>query len=296
MLQVLAPSDLSEELSALYKSGLPAGTRTGWANLDPLYTVAPGYWTVVTGIPSHGKSTWMDNLMVNLIRKDWKFVIYSPENQPHALHLANLCEIVLRKPFRYGYNNRMTPQDIAYAMDLLEPHLRILRFDGGAIFPSLNMFQNAAEEVLHEWTEGPVGIILDPWNELDHSPVDGMTETLMINWELMRYRQWIRQHEKQVHGFIVAHPTKPQRSKDGDFKDVTLYDISGSSAWKNKCDFGIIIRRREDVTVIDVEKCRWRHLGKVGTAFLTFNSGTNIYYDQEQRNRSDRGYEEDSDS
>ena len=87
-----------------------------------------------------------------------------------------------------------------------------------------------------------------------------------------------------------------QRGKDGDFKDVTLYDISGSSAWKNKCDFGIIIRRREDVTVIDVEKCRWRHLGKVGTAFLTFNPGMNIYYDQEQRNRGYGSDDEDNDS
>lgn len=296
MLQVLAPSDLSEELSTLYKTGLPAGTRTGWGNIDPFYTVSPGYWTVITGIPAHGKSTWMDNLMVNLIRKGWKFVIYSPESQPHALHLANLCEIVLRKPFRYGYNNRMTPADIAHAMDLLEPALRVLRFDGGAIFPSLNMFQLAAEEVLLDWKEGSVGVVLDPWNELDHSPVDGMTETLMINWELMRYRQWIRQHEKQVHGFIVAHPTKPQRDREGGFKDVTLYDISGSSAWKNKCDFGIVIRRREDATVIDVEKCRWRHLGKVGTAFLTFSSGTNVYYDQERRNRGYGSDDENDDS
>lgn len=296
MLQILQPSDLAEELSMLYASGLPAGTRTGWPSVDDLYTVSPGYWTVVTGIPSDGKTTWLDGLMINLIRKGWKFVVYSPENQPHALHLANLCEKVLNRPFRKGYNNRMDPQGIAVAMDLLEPALRILRFDNGAIFPSLNMFQFACEDVLSDWTDCKVGVILDPWNELDHSPVDGMTETLMINWELMRYRQWIRAHEKQVHGFIVAHPTKPQRGKDGAFKDVTLYDISGSSAWKNKCDFGIIVRRREDCTVIDIEKCRWRHLGKVGTAFLTFNSGTGVYAEQESRNGRYGSDDEDNNS
>lgn len=283
MLQILSPSDLTEELTELYKSGLPAGTRTGWRDVDQYYTVTPGFWTVITGVPSHGKSTWVDCLMINLMRQDWKVIIYSPENQPHALHLSGLCEKLLKRPFRYGYNNRLESSDIAKCMGWFEPRLKLLRFDGGAIFPSLDTFMLATEEVLADWTDGKVLVVLDPWNELDHNPLGGMNETQQINWELMRYRNWIRQHEKQVHGLIVAHPNKPQRTKDGDIKDVNLYDINGSAAWHNKCDHGIIVRRRDDCTVIDVEKCRFRHLGKKGTAFLTFNAGTGTYDDQQTR-------------
>lgn len=295
MLQILNPTDLTEQITKLYKSGLPCGTRTGWAQVDPYYTVAPGYWTVVTGIPSHGKSTWLDNLMVNLMRKGWKFIIYSPENQPPELHLSNLCEIVTGRPFRYGYNNRMDSSALAEAMDFLDANLRILRFDGGQIFPSQETFLFACQEVLLGWTEGQVGIILDPINELDHTPITGMTETQMTNWELMRYRQWIRDHGKQVHGWIVAHPAKPQKDKNGDYKDISLYDISGSSAWKNKCDFGIIIRRREDHTAVEIEKSRWRHLGKQGIAYLTFNQGNNVFSDQQTRNGSNGRFSEDED-
>lgn len=284
MLQILQPSDLSEELSRLYKTGMPPGTSMGWAGLDPYYTIAPGFWTVVTGIPSHGKSTWVDCLAINLMEAGWKVIIYSPENQPLELHLATMCEKVLRRPFRPNYHNRMEAADLAEAMDFLEDGLRLLRHDGGQIFPSLETFMVACDEVLKDWPEDKVLTVLDPWNEIDHHQIQGMTETQQINWELMRYRQWVRQHGSRMHGMIVAHPTKPQRDKEGNFKDVTIYDISGSSAWKNKCDGGIIIRRREDHTIVDVEKCRWRHLGKQGSSLLTFNSGTGNFNDYERRN------------
>lgn len=295
MLQILNPSDLTEELTKLYTSGLPAGSRTGWRNVDDLYTVAPGYWTVLTGIPSHGKSTWLDCLLVHLMRQGWKVVIYSPENQPHALHLSSLCEKFLNRPFRFGYNNRMVSSDLASAMDFFESRLRILRFDHGAIFPSLNTFMLACEEVLTTWTDGPIAVVVDPWNELDHTPVGGMNETQYINHELMFYRQWIRRVER-LHGFIVAHPQKPQRNRDGEYRDVGLYDINGSAAWYNKCDHGIVVRRRDEEVVIDVEKCRFRHLGKKGTAYLQFNSGTGTYYEQQTGNGRYGRFVEDDDS
>lgn len=295
MLQIVNPTDLTEEITKLYRSGLPCGTRTGWAQVDPYYSVAPGYWTAITGIPSDGKSTWMDNLTVNLMRKEWRFIVYSPESQPVELYLSNLCEIVTTRPFRYGYNNRIDPPALAEAMDFMDSRLRVLRFDGGAIFPSLETFMLACEEVLLDWKDGPVGVVLDPWNELDHVPHAGMNETQMTNWELMRYRNWVRQHGAQMHGFIVAHPSKPQKDKNGDYKDVTLYDISGSSAWKNKADFGIVVRRRDDHTAVEIEKSRWRHLGKQGIAYLTFNQGTNTFYDQQTRNRGDGRHGEDED-
>jgi twinkle protein len=297
MLQILKPTDLSEDLTSLYASGLPAGSRTGWKDVDALYTVAPNYWTVVTGIPSHGKSTWLDCLLLNLMKQEWKVVIYSPEQQPHALHLSSLCEKYLQRPFRFGYSNRLTPSDIAKSMDYFEDKLRILRFDEGAIFPSLNTFMESVDFLLEcEWTDGKVAVVLDPWNELDHVPLQGMNETQMTNWELMRWRQWVKRFGR-VHGFIVAHPAKPQKDRDGNYRDVGLYDISGSSAWYNKSDAGIIIRRREDnTTIVDVEKCRWKHLGKKGTAQLLFNTGTGTYRDDENRARSVRRFAEDANS
>ena len=289
---------MAEELTVLHKAGLPRGYSTGWPLIDQFYTIAPGFWTVITGIPSHGKSAWVDNVMLNLISQGWKFIIYSPENQPHALHLAHLIEKFTKRPFRHGYHNRLEPVDIAEAVGTLDESIRILAFDGGAAFPSINTVMFTAHEILDEWNEGPVGVIVDPWNELDHAPLAGLTETQMINHELMVWRQWIRDHGKQVHGFIIAHPQKPSRGRNGEFTRIGLYDINGSAAWYNKSDGGVIIRRTTDefITEIEVEKCRFRHLGKKGSAFLRFNPGTQTYEDAEMRGGSYRSIDQDGDS
>jgi len=289
MIEVTTPTQYAEEIGKLYNEGLPSGDGTGWASLDELYTVAVHYWTIITGIPSHGKSTWMDNLMLNLIRQGWKFVVYSPENQPPALHMAGLVEKALRRPFRDGYHNRLTPPDLARVLSHLENSIRILALDADShVFPALGDIMDVAHEIINEiWPINKVGLLIDPWNELDHSPIAGMNETQMTNYELMHFRHWVRRHN--VHGFVVAHPQKPQRGRDGDLRPVGLYDINGSAAYFNKCDHGIIVRRREDnVTEIDVEKCRFKHLGKKGNTFLHFNFGTGTYeynIDREQRYR-----------
>jgi|SRR6476620_7061847 twinkle protein len=297
MLQILQPSDLSQEITSLYQSGLPAGTRTGWDSVDRLYTVSPGKFTVITGIPSHGKSTWVDNLVLNLLKQGWKAIIYSPEQQPPELHLAELAEKWLNRPFRYGYNGRMDSGGLAACVDALEPSLRLLRHDGGSAMPCLQDFQNAVDEIsFGDWEKEKIVAVLDPWNELDHSQHTRLTETEMINDRLMRFKMWLRSHQR-VHGIIVAHPSKPQKDKNGDYKDVTLYDISGSAAWKNKCDHGIVVRRRDDnVVEIDVEKNKFRHLGKQGIAHLDFYPGTGVYRDQENRIRGARRLPEDANS
>jgi len=284
MLEITSPLLLAEELTQLYDAGLTPGDSTGWESLDALYTVSAGFWTVVTGVPSDGKSTWLDNLMINLTRQGWKFIVYSPENQPLALHLAHLAEKLLRRPFREQYFNRMTPQDMARAIGYLDERFRFIRVaEDSRAFPGMQGILFAANEVIEtEWLTEKVGIVIDPWNEMDHSPLMGMNETQMTNHELMIFRHWIRQ--RNAHGWIVAHPQKPQRDRDGRLKKVGLYDINGSAAYYNKCDHGIIVRRVEgDMTEIIVEKCRFRHLGKKGSVILRFNSGWGTYDDQDQQ-------------
>jgi len=282
MIEITSPCNFSDEIGSLYEQGLPGGDSTGWESLDEYYTVATGFWTIVTGIPSHGKSTWIDNLMVNLMRQKWCFVVYSPENQPASLHMAHLVEKLARRPFRSGYVNRLTPEDMAKAIHWLDGRLRLLRMAADSpVVPDIHAILFAAEQIISaEWgNQVKVGIIIDPWNEMDHAPLNGMNETQWTNHELMMFRHWIRSHN--THGWIVAHPQKPQRDKDGRSKNVGLYDINGSAAFYNKADHGIIVRRLEDDrTEIEVEKCRFRHLGRKGSVILRYNSGTQTYIDE----------------
>jgi hypothetical protein len=86
-------SDIKNKLLTIKKQGYKKGYSTGWKNLDEYYTVIKGQLTVVTGMPSHGKSQFVDAMMINLADIfNWKFVVFSPENYPVEMHYHQLIE------------------------------------------------------------------------------------------------------------------------------------------------------------------------------------------------------------
>ena len=50
------PMAFLNKVLALYEHGRPKTLSTGFPSLDPYYKVRCGEWTLITGIPSHGKS------------------------------------------------------------------------------------------------------------------------------------------------------------------------------------------------------------------------------------------------
>jgi len=285
MLNILTASDLLDEVQKLYERGMPRGDKTGWIELDRYYSIQQGYWTVITGIPSHGKSTWMDNLMVHLMASGWKFVIYSPENQPHQIHVASLIEKIIGSPMRTGYSTRVSPADIAQAISLIDDSIRFLALPDDALcMATLDDVLEMADQAIPDLGD-KVAILIDPWNELDHTRVLGMAETEYISYQLSKWRQYHR--SRNTHGFIVAHPTKIMRTRSNDgtpgkFVVPSLYDINGSAHWFNKTDNGIVIWRDEDkpgTVEIHVKKVKFKHCGAPGVAYLDYDAVTGIYYD-----------------
>ena len=92
--------------------------------------------------------------------------------------------------------------------------------------------------------------------------------------------------------FLVAHPAKMQKNKQGQYEAPTLYDISDSAHFNNKADYGISIFRRfadDDTwegTEAHVLKVRFKHLGHRGTAYFKYNT-INGRYVTVQQNQSD---------
>ena len=82
-LACMTPTIFTSTLMRYMHTGLGQGETTGYKNVDELYTIREGQLTVVTGIPSSGKSEFIDQIMVNLAEnRDWKFAICSFENEP----------------------------------------------------------------------------------------------------------------------------------------------------------------------------------------------------------------------
>ena len=72
-----------------------------FAEFNKIFSILMGQLTIVTGIPSHGKSNWLEWYLMNLIDdNDLKASFYSPEHLPMKLHHSQLAEKVIGKPFR----------------------------------------------------------------------------------------------------------------------------------------------------------------------------------------------------
>ena len=110
----------------IYDGNIQRPIDTGFSNLDEFYKVMPSTFCVVTGIPNHGKSNFMDQLAVNLSRKhNWKFAIFSPEHST-ANHIRRLAEKVVKKPFDIGYHQRMSTDELVQAMSFLDERFHFI--------------------------------------------------------------------------------------------------------------------------------------------------------------------------
>lgn len=284
---VLSMHDLAGELIRYYNEGRRRGLSTGWPNVDEFITFAPGELTVVTGIPSHGKSEWIDALMINLMDLHGSvFAICSPENRPIEYHLAKLAEKVTGLPFLPGPSDRMSAVNVVEALDWLEPRLYII--DAPETLSIETLLMKARALVLQK---GITHLVIDPWNEFDHTRDAGMTETEYISKTLSRMKAFCRRH--LVHIIIVAHPAKMLRQKDGTYPIPSPYDISGSAHWRNKPDNCVTVWRNVEFdphySEIHTTKVRFKQNGRIGVAALEWNPVCGRYYPTTQRDTSSGG-------
>ncbi len=264
-------SDRREDVLRLYKQGFERGHRTGWRELDKFYTVRPGEFTAVTGIPSSGKSNWLDCLLVNLAKlHDWNFAIFSPENLPLEQHMAAIAEKYAGKPFHDGVKQRMSTAELEAAMQWTDEHFAWIMPSSEDDWTVEKILARASQLCLRR---GIRGLVIDPWNELESLRPSTMTETEFISQSLKRIRVFAR--NRGVHVWVVVHPSKLYRNDAGKYPVPTLYDCSGSAHWRNKADNGVVVWR--DLSEADsaevqihIQKIRFRQVGQRGTAKLYY--------------------------
>ena len=277
----------------LYKRGLPPGCSTGWPNVDRFYTVASGQFSIVTGIPNHGKSSWLDALLVNLLKtpcngKPWKFWICSPEQQPTELHIAELLERYIGARFRSGGQSRMSQDEISTAIAaVLDARFEFAEMDLSDEFVDV---LTGAYDFATRCRDGgfQAGIVLDPWNRLEHRRPTHQSETEYISDALTQVVNLTRQ--TGAHMWLVAHPKQLQADRSTGQRPVpTAYDISGSAHFANKADNIIVVWRDMQAahmqtaaaaaSCIYIQKVRWKHIGRVGMVQLKYETNSGRYLD-----------------
>lgn len=274
---VFTASELASELYDLYEGGMPRGASTGWPDMDEFFTVMPGQLNIVTGIPGHGKSEWVDALAVNLAHfHGWRIGMYSPENFPIKLHVSKIAEKFTGRPFNPGKTQRMSKLEFVDAMDWIDDHIRWIMPESPSIDEIL------AKSAALVARDGVRMIVIDPWNEVEHDRPSGMSETEYISLALSKLRKFARKHEVAM--FVIAHPKLMTKDKDGIYPVPNPYDISGSANWRNKADNCMAIWRdlSNDHAPVEVhiQKIKFKIVGKLGKVDFNYDKVTGRYYDR----------------
>ncbi|KAK2661230.1 hypothetical protein Ddye_007763 [Dipteronia dyeriana] len=276
--------DFFDEIDSYYYRtvGDEFGISTGWRGLDSLYNVVPGELTIVTGVPNSGKSEWIDALLCNINESvGWKFALCSMENKVRE-HARKLLEKHVKKPFfnaSYGQSvERMTVEEFELGKEWLGDTFSLIRCENDSL-PSINWVLELAKAAVLR--HGVRGLVIDPYNELDHQRPSNTTETEYVSQMLTKIKRFSLHHS--VHVWFVAHPRQLHQWVGG---PPNLYDISGSAHFINKCDNGIVVHRNRDPEAgpmdrvqVGVRKVRNKVAGTIGDAFLSYNRVTGEFMD-----------------
>ncbi len=268
--KISTASTLAEEILELYHKPYYPGESTGWREMDKIFKIEKGQMNILFGIPSHGKSSFMDALMANVVFAcNWNALIFSPENKSPAYHASKLCEILTGKPM-YG-QGRMTPDEVLKSgAKVAERFTFLTQADGGTTL----------DEILEQVRiRKPDIVVVDPWNRIMHNRDGNATETEYIGAALAKTSALAK--NLNISFWYVVHPQKLRRDKNGEIIRPGFYEVSGSAHWANMADNGILVYRDfvEDLTEIETVKVRYRHNGKVGVAKMKFDRPSGRFKD-----------------
>jgi twinkle protein len=248
--------DIEDEVTDFVRNGFKKGFQVGLENFDNIFSTYTGQFITVTGIPSSGKSDFVDQMVVGYNRNyGWKTAFASPENAPTYLHAHKLM--------RKTWQHMPTSSDIhTDKWNQVASHVNDNYF-------FIDMDKYSLESVLRKGAElvkrkGIKCLVIDPYNKI--RDVDCKTED--VNRYTMEYLTKIETFAKKfdVLVFIVAHPTKMYKDKDGKIEEPTMYNIKGGGEWYDASYHGLLVHRDYEAKTCKVKvlKVKFQNLGENG--------------------------------
>lgn len=291
---IITVAQVWDLVTTMYHTGIERGVAPHWPSVAHLYRVKPGELTIVSGIPSHGKSYFINDLVVGLAKQyDWQCAFYSPEHGHVKRHVVQLLEQYLGEAFD-GYADRMSEAAMHAGLGWMQEHFTFLAPDRQA--PTIEHLLDLAR--IQVYRQGIKGLILDPWNQIAHPRDMRDSETNYVSEVISQVQQF--DHDYDVHTWLIVHPTKLRKAEKGEYAGQypppTPYDAAGSAHFRNKTDNFVTVWRNlddDDFKVqIHVQKIKFKENGRLGKTELMFNPKCGQYRevgDMTQPHWNDRG-------
>ena len=269
------------DLKDFVKHGFKPGFQVGLPNFDEIFSTYTGQFITVTGIPSSGKSDFVDQMVVGYNKMyGWKTAFASPENAPIYLHAHKLM--------RKCWGDMPSPSDIGgNTWKQISNHVN----DN---FYFIDMDKYSLESVLRKGAElvkrkGIKCLVIDPYNKVrDTNAVSDDVNRYTMDY-LSKIESFCKKYD--VLTFIVAHPTKMPR-ENGKMVEPNMYNIKGGGEWYDASYHGLLVHRDYEAknTKVKVLKVKFQNLGENGAeAFFTWEPKSGSFVPQEDLVKDDSG-------
>ena len=251
---VLTLKDIDDELQEFIHEGFKPGYQIGLDNFDNIFSTYTGQFITVTGVPSSGKSDFVDRMVVGYnIKYGWKTAFASPENKPTFLHAHKLIRKIGNwMPEKTDIGTSKWNEVTEIVNDnffFIEPE----RYDLDAVL-------NKGAQLVKR--KGIKCLVIDPYNKIKMDGASNMSIPDATMEYLTRIEAFAKKYDVLV--IVVAHPTKMYKKEDGTIDEPNMYNIKGGGEWYDASYHGLLVHRDYNKKTVKVKvlKVKFQNLGE----------------------------------
>jgi hypothetical protein len=268
----------NEELRAnfeLYqKIGTPQGKGIKFTELDKILRWDTGQLSIITGIPNHGKSEFLDFVCVQLAKNyGWKTVMFSPENNPINFHIEKLYNKVINK----NSNGENSDKEKDEALTFILNNFYFFDYEQENV-SDLGNILDATKELIQLDNNVKI-LVIDAFYNLDITQENNQSDLAYILAQLKKLKQFAKENNILIQ--LVAHTRKILSDGNGKYKVPNFFDINGSADFAKVADYCLTVYRNKDSkeTEIHVAKVRFKNYGTQGQVNLMYDDESGNYYE-----------------
>jgi len=251
---VLTLKDVDNELQEFIEEGFKPGYQIGLDNFDSIFSTYTGQFITVTGVPSSGKSDFVDRMVVGYqLKYGWKTAFASPENKPTFLHAHKLMrKIGDWMPTKEDINTTKW-KEVSNVINDNFFFIENERYDLDSVL------SKGAQLVKRK---GIKCLVIDPYNKVKMNGSAAMSIPDATMEYLTRIEAFAKKYDVLV--IVVAHPTKMYKKDDGTLDEPNMYNIKGGGEWYDASYHGLLVHRNYEKKTVKVKvlKVKFQNLGE----------------------------------
>ena len=251
---VLTLKDVDDELQEFIEEGFKPGYQIGLDNFDNIFSTYTGQFITVTGVPSSGKSDFVDRMVVGYqLKYGWKTAFASPENKPTFLHAHKLMrKIGDWMPTKEDINTTKW-EEVSNVINDNFFFIENERYDLDSVL------SKGAQLVKRK---GIKCLVIDPYNKVKMNGAAAMSIPDATMEYLTRIEAFAKKYDVLV--IVVAHPTKMYKKDDGTLDEPNMYNIKGGGEWYDASYHGLLVHRNYEKKTVKVKvlKVKFQNLGE----------------------------------